>query len=46
VGAALRTRESIQGFYRTKTELRQVYILAVGMKVKERLFVGGKEFDL
>jgi len=33
-------------FYRTETELRQVYILAVGMKVKERLFVGGKEFDL
>jgi hypothetical protein len=33
-------------FYRTEAELRQVYILAVGMKVKERLFVGGKEFDL
>jgi mRNA-degrading endonuclease RelE of RelBE toxin-antitoxin system len=33
-------------FYRTERELRKVYILAVGLKVKERLYVGGKEFDL
>ena len=33
-------------FYRAERELRKVYILAVGVKVKERLYVGGKEFDL
>jgi len=33
-------------FDRTEAERRQVHIFAVGMKVKERLFVGGKEFDL
>ena len=33
-------------FYRAERELRKVYILAVGVKAKERLYVGGKEFDL
>ena len=33
-------------FYRTDRARRQVYILAVGVKIKDRLFVGGEEFDL
>lgn len=33
-------------FYRTDHALRQVHILAVGAKIKDRLFIGGKEFDL
>ena len=33
-------------FYRTNRENRQVYILAIGVKVKNRLFVGGEEFEL
>ena len=33
-------------FYRTDPEFLKVYILAVGVKIKERLYVGGKEFDL
>lgn len=33
-------------FYRTDARLREVYVLAVGVKVKERLYIGGKEFML
>ena len=33
-------------FYRTDREVRRVYILAVGVKIKERLYIGGKEFEL
>jgi hypothetical protein len=33
-------------FYRVNQEARQVYILAVGIKVKNQLFVGGEVFKL
>ena len=33
-------------FYEADHALNQVYILAVGVKIKHRLFVGGEEFDL
>ncbi len=33
-------------FYRTDRALRQVYILAIGVKIRDRLFIGGEEFDL
>lgn len=33
-------------FYRTDPELRKVYVLAVGVKIRERLYIGGKEFEL
>jgi len=33
-------------FYQTDHALNQVYILAVGVKIEDRLFVGGEEFDL
>jgi len=33
-------------FYRADREFRKVYILAVGVKIKGRLYVGGKEFEL
>lgn len=33
-------------FYRIDPEQRAVYILAVGMKIKEKLLIGGKEFEL
>ena len=33
-------------FYRSDPELREVYVLAIGVKHGSRLFVGGKEFDL
>jgi len=33
-------------FYQADHALKQVYILAVGVKIKDRLFVGGEEFDL
>ena len=33
-------------FYEADHALNQVYILAVGVKIKDRLFVGGEEFDL
>ena len=33
-------------FYRTDRERRQVYILAIGIKIRNRLRVGGEEFDL
>jgi hypothetical protein len=35
-----------RAFYRTERELRKTYILAIGMKVKERLYIGGKKIDL
>ncbi len=33
-------------FYRANAQLREVYVLAVGVKIKERLYIGGKEFIL
>lgn len=33
-------------FYRTDHATRQVHILAVGVKIGHRLFIGGEEFDL
>lgn len=33
-------------FYQTDHALRQVHILAVGVKIRNRLWVGGEEFDL
>ncbi len=33
-------------FYRTDYTLRQVHILAIGMKIGNRLLIGGEEFDL
>lgn len=36
----------VRVFYRTDRALRQVWILAVGMKINGRLFIGGQEFDL
>lgn len=36
----------VRVFYRTDRALRQVQILAVGVKIKDRLFIGGEEFDL
>ena len=33
-------------FYRTDRALRQVHVLAVGVKVKDRLLLGGEEFEL
>ena len=33
-------------FYKTDHELWTVNILAIGVKIKERLYIGGKEFDL
>lgn len=33
-------------FYKVDHELRTVNILAIGVKIKERLYIGGKEFDL
>jgi len=33
-------------FYRVNREARQVYILAIGLKDRSRLIVGGEEFEL
>jgi mRNA-degrading endonuclease RelE of RelBE toxin-antitoxin system len=33
-------------FYRVDTEVGEVYILAVGVKLKDRLFIGKEEFKL
>ena len=33
-------------FYRMSQELRQVYILAIGVKERSRLIIGGEEFEL
>ena len=33
-------------FYKTYHELWTVNILAIGVKIKERLYIGGKEFQL
>ncbi len=33
-------------FYKTDHELRTVNVLAIGVKIKERLYIGGKEFEL
>jgi len=33
-------------FYRTDGDARQVHVLAIGVKIKDRLVVGGEEFDL
>jgi mRNA-degrading endonuclease RelE of RelBE toxin-antitoxin system len=33
-------------FYRTDLEQEEVYVLAIGVKQGNRLFVGGKEFQL
>ena len=33
-------------FYRADRDARQVHILAIGVKIKDRLVVGGEEFDL
>jgi len=39
-------RNSFRVFYRTSPEEREVYILAIGVKRGNRLFIGGKEFEL
>jgi hypothetical protein len=39
-------RNSFRVFYRTNPEEREVYILAIGVKRGNRLFIGGKEFQL
>ncbi|TEU10813.1 MAG: addiction module toxin RelE [Anaerolineales bacterium] len=33
-------------FYRTAPSIRKVHILAIGIKVGNRLFIGGEEFEL
>jgi mRNA-degrading endonuclease RelE of RelBE toxin-antitoxin system len=33
-------------YYRVNRELRQVYILAIGVKERSRVFIGGEEFEL
>ncbi len=33
-------------FYKADRELWTVHILAIGVKIKERLHIGGKEFEL
>ena len=33
-------------FYRTDNEASEVYVLAIGVKSGNRLFIGGKEFQL
>jgi mRNA-degrading endonuclease RelE of RelBE toxin-antitoxin system len=33
-------------FYRTDASIGEVHILAIGIKERDRLFVGGEEFDL
>ncbi len=33
-------------FYRTDLDSRQVYILAIGIKERNRLLIGGEEFEL
>jgi hypothetical protein len=33
-------------FYRVNRVLRQVHILAVGVKIKDKLYIGGEEFEL
>ena len=33
-------------FYKADRELWTVTILAIGVKIKERLYIGGKEFEL
>lgn len=33
-------------FYRVSRVLRQVHIVAVGVKIKDKLYVGGEEFEL
>jgi mRNA-degrading endonuclease RelE of RelBE toxin-antitoxin system len=33
-------------FYKTDHELWTVNVLAIGVKIKERLYIGGKEFEL
>lgn len=33
-------------FYKADRELWTVHILAIGVKIKERLYIGGKEFEL
>jgi mRNA-degrading endonuclease RelE of RelBE toxin-antitoxin system len=33
-------------FYKADPELLTVNILAIGVKIKERLYIGGKEFEL
>ncbi len=33
-------------FYRTNLEYHQVYILAIGIKIKNHLYIGGEEFEL
>jgi hypothetical protein len=32
-------------FYRLNRELRQVYILAIGVKERSRVVIGGEEFE-
>jgi hypothetical protein len=33
-------------FYSINPRQREVYILAVGIKIRERLYIGGKEVEL
>ncbi|MCB0024002.1 MAG: hypothetical protein M9936_21625 [Caldilinea sp.] len=33
-------------FYRVHEDTKEVYILAIGVKIRNRLFVGGEEYEL
>ena len=33
-------------FYRTDRTLHQVHVLAIGIKIRDRLYIGGEEFEL
>lgn len=33
-------------FYNTDSVMRTVHVLAIGVKIKERLYIGGEEFEL
>jgi mRNA-degrading endonuclease RelE of RelBE toxin-antitoxin system len=37
---------SFRVFYDVQAENQEVYILAIGIKVRDKLFVGGEEIDL
>lgn len=33
-------------YYRSDTEVLEVYILAVGVKLRDQVYIGGEEYDL
>ncbi len=40
------SRNQFRVFYNVDAENKVVYILAVGVKIRERLYIGGEEFPL